>query len=196
MMKKLIIFIAVLLFTSAAAFSQLGTNAQKNWAIGVRLGDPTGLTLKKYFDKNAFEFVAGYAPYNSGYNYGNYYFNQNYNNNGYKYAGATNGPGIAFQFHYLRHFEIKPVEGLQWYVGGGFQFRNYFYTENYYDNSGYYHSQVANYVAAGIDVKGGAEYTFRQQPFTVFADLNFFTAIAEQFGFYPQYGIGGRYNFK
>jgi len=194
MMKKCTFYIVAMMLTSMAAYSQLGTNAQKNWAIGVRLGDPTGLTLKKYWDKNAFEFVAGYAPYNSAYNAGNYYYNH-YNNNGYIYNNTTGTAGLAFQFHYLRHFEIKPVDGLQWYVGGGFQFRNYFYTENYYDNNGYPHSQTASYFATGLDVKGGAEYTFRQQPFTVFADLNFFLSVAQQAGFFAQPGIGGRYNF-
>ena len=199
MIRTFTISILALCLSSAAAFSQVGTSAQKSLGIGLRLGDPTGFTLKKYFGNDALEFNIG-IPLNHGYDYGTYYYDKHYNGkpfyNGYYYDNYHYNGGIAIQLHYLKHFDIKPVEGLQWYVGGGGQFRDHFYEVRYHDNYGYYHAEKQSYMLVGLDVLGGAEYTFRNFPASVFADLNFFLSFAQQVAFYPQFGLGGRFNIK
>lgn len=165
-------------------------------AIGVRIGDPTGVTFKKYLANNgALEFVLGVPTYLvGGYNY-NYYYD--HNNSYYGYNGHKSVFGVAMQAHYLKHFDIRPVDGLQWYVGGGLQLRNYTY-DVYYSNWPYNNRETTRVsdLAFGLDVKGGAEYTFSNVPFSVFADLNIFMAASTvHSGVFAQPGIGGRYNF-
>lgn len=196
MMKKLTVSIIMLSLSATAAFSQLGTSEQKNWGLGLKLGDPTGFTAKKYFANNgALEFVIGIPTNYNAYDYDTYYYDKHHQL-GYHDYKYNNRGAIAFQLHYLHHFDIPPVEGLQWYIGGGLQVRNYFYETDYYDNNGIYHSESANYLAAGIDLTGGAEYTFRGFPATVFVETNFFLAVVDQAGFYFQPAIGGRFNIK
>lgn len=69
----------------------------KNWGIGLRLGDPTGLTAKKYLGaSNAVELALG----------------ANYR-----------GKGLEFLAHYLFHFPVN-AQGLDWYYGLGVQIEN------------------------------------------------------------------------
>ena len=67
----------------------------KNWGIGLRLGDPTGVTAKKYMGaSNALELALG-SDYRGG--------------------------GLEFLAHYLFHFPINDAPGLDWYYGFGVQ---------------------------------------------------------------------------
>lgn len=203
-MKNYLLVLALLVFSISSSFAQkksvgsnVGTNAEKNMGIGVRLGDPSGVTLKKYFGtKSALEFNAGVSTFLSGYNY-DYDYDHHYRNNGHYGYGYTYGNrfGMSFQAHYTRLFDIKPVTGLQWYAGGGLQLRTISYKYYYYDYNGFYHEDRATYAQFGIDALGGAEYTFRDAPFSVFADVNFFINFVNNPGLYVQPGIGGRFNF-
>jgi len=66
-----------------------------DWGIGLRLGDPTGVTAKKYLgSSNALELALGS-------DYG--------------------GNGLEFMAHYLFHFPISNAPGLDWYYGFGVQ---------------------------------------------------------------------------
>jgi hypothetical protein len=201
-MKKYVLILAMLAFGINSSFAQkksvgsnVGTNAVKNMAIGVRVGDPTGVTFKKYFGtKAALEFNAGISTFISGYNY-EYDYDHHYRNNGYYGYGHDNRFGMAFQAHYTRLFDIKPVTGLQWYAGGGLQLRTISYNYYYRDNFDNYYEGRASYVQFGVDALGGAEYTFKNAPFSVFADVNFFINFVNNPNVYVQPGVGGRFNF-
>ncbi len=83
----------------AAIFLMLITlqaNSQdKNWGIGIRLGDPTGISAKKYLGaSNGLELALG---------------------------GNIEGRGLQFLVHYLFHFPINNAPGLDWYYGFGAQ---------------------------------------------------------------------------
>jgi len=201
-MKNYFLVLAMLVFSISSSFAQkksvgsnVGSNAEKNMGIGVRVGDPSGVTFKKYLGtKAALEFNAGVSTFISGYDY-DYDYNHHYGKNGYYGYGHGNRFGMAFQAHYTRLFDIRPVTGLQWYAGAGLQLRTISYKYYYYDNLGYYHDDRATYAQFGIDALGGAEYTFKDAPFSVFADVNFFINFVNNPGLYVQPGIGGRFNF-
>ncbi|MBC7485917.1 MAG: hypothetical protein H7282_04115 [Cytophagaceae bacterium] len=202
-MKKHLLILAMLVVSISSSFAQkrstgsdVGSSAEKNMGIGIRLGDPSGVTFKKYLGtRAALEFNVGIPTYVFGrYDYDNDY-NTHYKRNGYYGYGHSAPVGFAAQAHYTRLFDIKPVTGLQWYVGGGLQLRTISYKYYYYDDFGYYQENRATYVQFGIDALGGAEYTFKDAPFSVFADLTVFVNFANSPGVYAQPGIGGRFNF-
>ncbi len=165
-------------------------------AIGVRLGDPTGGTLKKYFDNDfALEFNFGMPTYLiGGYDYENYY-NDKYKKNGYYGYGYKSKFRYDLQLHFTKLFDIKSVDGLQWYAGGGLQFRQQFLEYTYYDYYGKPYTENASVAQFGLDVVGGAEYTFSNVPFSLFADVTTFVNFINGAGVYFQPGVGGRYNF-
>ncbi len=92
-MKKFflaLVTMLILLFLTIQAQGQ-----DRDWGIGLRLGDPTGVTAKKYFPSNkALELALG---------------------------ADHNGDGITFLVHYLIHHPISDAPGLDWYVGFGGQ---------------------------------------------------------------------------
>jgi len=201
-MKKYVLVLVILAFGISTSFAQkksvgsnVGTNAEKNMAIGLRVGDPTGVTFKKYLGtKAALEFNAGLSTFLSGYDY-NYDYDHHVKQYGYYGYGYSNRVGLAFQAHYTRLFDIKPVAGLQWYAGGGLQLRTISYKYYYWDYYGNRIDDRATYVQFGLDALGGAEYTFKDAPFSVFADVNFFINFVHNPNVYIQPGIGGRFNF-
>ncbi|PKK35748.1 hypothetical protein BWI96_15710 [Siphonobacter sp. SORGH_AS_0500] len=52
-MKKIVISL-FLIACSSMAHAQL-----RDWAVGVKVGQPTGLNLRKYGDRNAFDLTVG-----------------------------------------------------------------------------------------------------------------------------------------
>ena len=180
-----------------------------NWGIGLRLGDPSGITAKKYLeDGKALELVVGRTAF-----WGLGYYERRFDDwddyKGYDYLDNKVKSAISIQLHYLFHKDINIenlVGGLQWYYGGGVQFRllsiSYSYRyKSYYgpDDDDYlwvYEEDRANEFDVGIDGAGGVEYTFENVPITVFVDGNLFIEIVnDPFVFRWQSGIGGRYNF-
>ena len=212
MNKKTIILFAAL---AIGIFNSHSANADKGgvptgWSMGLRLGDPLGLTFKKHFGGNkAFEFnvgrtnVSGFGrDYRSGY-YNNWYNERYYDNGKYKgpagYFGYNNYSFRAFSFqaHYIIHKDIKPVPGLRWYFGFGPQVQIVNFTYRYYnDDRQFFVDDSQTFVNLGLDGTGGIEYSFSGVPLTVFADVTLYMEVyREPFIFRPQGGIGARYNF-
>lgn len=211
-MKKSTLFLFIALTINILTLSSNNANAQKGgvptgWSIGLRLGDPLGLTLKKHFGGNkAFEFnlgrtnVYGFGRVpNSGYYYDRY--NKKHFNDGdwdrFGYKGYyPKFDAFAFQFHYIIHKDIKPVAGLRWYFGFGPQVQIVRFGYTYYDVLGRPIDESELFVNLGLDGTGGIEYSFKGVPLTVFADITLYMELfREPFRFKPQGGIGARYNF-
>jgi hypothetical protein len=201
--------------------TEMGSSATKNWGVGLRVGDPLGLTIKKYFgDKFAVEFnlgktffwgsgYDGYYRYNDG-KYGGpypYYTNGNpyygnpvpgnpYYNNGYYFYDPR---AVSMQLHLLSQKSIPSVKGLQLYFGAGPQLRVLTYRYGYYYNTNQgplFYSDVYRQVGIGLDGIFGTEYTFSGVPLTVFADINLYAEIAPvPLWLGIQGGIGARFNF-
>lgn len=89
-----------MLFFTFLFLKTTGTYAQdKEWGLGLRIGNPTGITAKKYLGAgNALEVALG----------------TNYNNDGFELLA-----------HYLFHFPVNGAPGLDWYYGFGGQLQSH-----------------------------------------------------------------------
>jgi len=202
-MKRIIFFIA--LTTSVTVYGQ-------NLGLGVRLGDPSGLSLKKYFGDKAFEISFGRTyMFNDRYwyvhHFNDWYEEHKFDYNEIQYIGYKASVPLGIQMHYLfqkgfNKIEDEDLAGLKWYFGFGGQlrFQNYSYDFRYklkgdpdwhYDEN----HQVREFDFGGDGVIG-LEYTFKNAPISIFADVVLFMEIIDNpFLFYGQGGIGCRYNF-
>lgn len=177
-MRKLI-FLSVFIVTPAMVWAQ-------KQSLGLRLGDPIGLTYKKYTgDNRAIEFILGTSPttwrreyyVNSFYDYSKY--------DGFVYRSHKLNNPIYLQARYLLHYDI-PVEGmegrLQWYWGVGGMLKSakieYRYHEGPPDNSP--RTDVRNTLDFGPDGIGGVEYTFEDVPLNVFGEISLLLEIADR----------------
>lgn len=103
-MKRLA-FLMMLIISTAAVAQQQG--------IGLRLGDPMGVSYKKYFGRtHAIEFGIGSAPANWN---NQYYINSfqeypRYDN--YRYQNHTVQSTLYLQARYLFHYNI-PVQNME-----------------------------------------------------------------------------------
>lgn len=178
-----------------------------NWGIGLRFGDPVGITVKKYKSNHAaWEFNLGRSS-RWGYRYDDdfYRYSKFEDKRYYHYYGYTGGFTTSLQVHYLLHKPINGAEGLKFYYGGGAQIRFTPITYRYYYNPdgdgdwwkdwNYREERVTN-VDLGLDGILGLEYTFKNAPVSLFLDANLFVEIVDSpFLFSGQGGIGVRYNF-
>lgn len=83
---------------------------------------------------------------------------------GNRLYGGNNGdkraPGVSFSGVYQHHFDIKPVEGLRWYIGGGAVAFNSKSSYERYDGFGF-----------GVFPTGGVDYKFVKIPLNLSADF-------------------------
>lgn len=152
---------------------------QKNWAVGLRLGEPTGLNVKKYMGKsNALDINLGA--------YGNFY--------GDRRGGW--GKGAVVMVNYLWQKRIPDAQGLQWYYGLGGQigFRKYYWWDKNQYKYEYYTEETR--VSLGATGMIGLEWFIPKAPVSLFVDATPYIEIVPSiFGINFQAGIGGRFNF-
>ncbi len=202
-MKRIIFLIA--LTTSITAYGQ-------NWGLGVRFGDLSGLTLKKYFSDNAFEISVGrtyffYSKSTYDHYYDFWYKKHKTDYDEFTYLGYKASVPLGIQMHYIFQKSIRKVanidiSGFNGYFGLGAQlrFQNHSYSFKYKlknDPTWYYDNdhQVSE-IELGGDGVVGVEYTFENAPITLFMDFTLFMeVINEPFLFHGMGGIGLRYNF-
>jgi len=198
------------LLFSAFLLISMNIHAQ-DWGIGIRLGDPSGITLKKYMSSNALELSVGRTHlfngrgwYDKGFN--KWYNNKNFGYNDYDYVGYNSSVPLGIQIHYLFQKSItevaeEEISGLDWYFGFGGQlrFQNYSYDYRYKltnKSDWVYKTERVTDFDIGADGVIGLEYTFSGAPISVFLDMTLFMEIVDDpFRFWFQGGIGGRYNF-
>ncbi len=184
----------------------------QEWGIGIRLGDPNGITIKKYMEGNALEFSIGRSHFFNGNGYYDNRFNDWYNDmkfgyNDFQYVNYKTSVPIGFQLHYLIQKPITTIgdddiRGLAWYYGYGGQLRYQSYTYSYRYKLGgnpewiYTTGQRVTDIDIGGDGVIGLEYTFEEAPITVFIDITLFIEVIDNpLLFWFQSGIGGRYRF-
>lgn len=103
------------------------------------------------------------------------------------YIGKS-APAVSFAGTYQHHFDIKRVNGLRWYIGGGAVVFNTRSDYNGYNGTG-----------VGIYPTGGVDYKFKNIPLNLSADFRptfHITAPAD----YPSthahdIGVSARYTF-
>jgi len=181
-----------------------------SWGIGARLGDPTGITIKKYLAKGmAIEgsfgftrFLAKNAFYNNKFN--TWYLDKNYAYADFQYLGFTSTIPVGMQVHYLFQKPMlkSKVGGLNWYFGFGAQMTYRSYTFDYrYKLDGnsnwlYTTGERATEFDFGVDGVIGVEYTLPNAPVSFFIDATLYMEIINNpFLFNANYGLGARYNF-
>lgn len=186
--------------------------AQDSWGLGVRLGDPSGISIKKYMSKNALElnigrtYVWGHRGwYNDRFDY--WYGNKKFGYPDYEYIGYRSSQPLAIQVHYLFNNPINSIgqentDGLHWYYGLGAQFRYQTYDFEYRykidGNPNWYiaRGERVSDFDLGVDGVLGLEYRFKTVPFSVFTDITLFMEVVDEpFLFWSQGGVGIRYNF-
>lgn len=194
------------------AFLSLNVSAQKI-GLGLRGGDPSGLTVKKYMGGKALEFNLGRTGvwYGHGWyddRFNDWYIDQKFDYEYYEYTGFHGAAPVSIQLHYLvqkdlSHFLGENTPGLEWYLGAGGQLRSWNYGYDYRyklkgDPNWHYvtDSHVHN-IDLGPDGVLGVEYTFSELPISVFADLTLFVEVVDDpLALWTQGGAGVRYNFS
>jgi hypothetical protein len=202
-------FFAALLFSlSSLAFGQSAGTI----GLGVKAGDPTGLSVKFYRPSVAIEVVVGRPYYFSGhYRDNGYYVNRfgkydKYKNGYYYFDSYRAYNPVAMQIHFLKSKSTKAAKELKWYLGAGPQIRAY-KVDYYYRYRDYYGPKGDDYVIRtasdrytnidlGLDGVFGLEYTFSDMPISIFADVNLFLELVDEVNLELQGGIGVRYNLK
>lgn len=192
-MKRLAFLIMLIISTAAVAQQQ---------GIGLRLGDPMGVSYKKYFGRtHAIEFGIGSVPANWN---NQYYINSfqeypRYDN--YRYQNHTVQSTLYLQARYLFQYNIpvQNMEGkLEWYWGGGAILKASKIQYRYQNREAPFvpARDIINDIDLGPEGIIGLEYTFQDVPMTVFGETSLFMEIADRpatirgFG-----GLGVRYNF-
>ena len=90
-----------------------------NWSVGFRIGEPSGLNIRKYFgNKHAFDLNIG--------TYGGLYGTKR----SYR-AGDYRTVGLTIQGHYLWHIPLTKSESIRAYYGFGGQINNRRYYPDY-----------------------------------------------------------------
>jgi len=194
-MKKIII--VIFLFT----LSVLATQAQtQNWGIGLRVGEPMGLTVKRYLPQGrAWEFNLGRSGF-YGYNHQKAFYRYD-RFIGYEYRRHYLQSALGVQLRYLvqRDMGLAEVPGLEWYYGVGGQLRSYQIDYEYrvrIDNDWEPVRERVNNIDLGVDGIVGMEYSWKEVPLTVFLDMNLFLEVADSpFVIHFQGGTGVRYYF-
>ncbi|WP_346237835.1 hypothetical protein ABDK00_002020 [Niabella insulamsoli] len=156
-----------------AAFSLFAQSDYKQ-SIGLRLGngyyDVASAAYKTFLNNaSALEFNLGINP---------------------DRVGGANWTSVSAAGTYQHHFDIKPVAGLKWFIGGGIVLSNTFSKHDDYTG-----------VGVGLYPTGGADYKFSKIPLAVSADVRPTLNIVEPFdykrynNFYPNVGVSARYTF-
>jgi hypothetical protein len=187
------------------------TKADARHGLGIKLGDPIGISYKTYFlDRMAFEVVAGIP---TGGLYANFIqdeFNETdvpgFEGDSLLYISHEIGASAAVQARVLLHNPlpsgITGETGVDWYIGLGLSFRyldvDYvFQNVESADPTDFELGEAAiDYILIGPEFTLGFEYALSNFPVTAFFEGNAFYdtgKVAAGFRFYG--GLGLRYNF-
>jgi len=185
----------------------LPTSTFAQWGVGFRLGDPSGISVKKYWSGHAFEASLGRTHLfrNGGYyrdRYDTWYADQRFNYTAHEFQGYRATPALGLQLHYLIQKDLRNAGDLDWYYGFGGQVRSqqYFYDYRYKPGPGndwvvVRDERVTN-IDLGVDGVVGLEYNFNNAPVSIFTDLTLFMELLDDpFVFRPQLGLGARFRF-
>lgn len=165
----------------------LGVNAwAQQQAIGIRAGDPVGITYKKYFSgSNAFEFIFGTASRSWHQNYYRNSFNEFDKYEDRRYLSHHVESTIYLQGRYLLHNDIM-VDGMegswQWYWGAGALLKLAKVEYRFQEDLPPYNidTDVSTDIDLGPEGIIGTEYTFEDLPITFFGEASLFIELADR----------------
>ncbi|HRZ41479.1 MAG TPA: hypothetical protein P5228_02120 [Bacteroidales bacterium] len=187
----------------------VSVNAQNQFAIGFRMGDPSGLTVRLYTETDRFEMNLGrsHVFYGKGWyenQFDPWYKAQEFGYKEVQFLRYKTSFPLALQLHRIHQQPWKNFGGhklylFDWYYGYGLQlaFQKYEYEYRYKATSTSPWVSVWSTVPdidVGLDGLIGLEYTVQKTPLRIFADLNLFIEVADNpFRFFFQSGVGVRY---
>jgi hypothetical protein len=166
-MKKLAL---ILICTLSFGFAQAQND---NWAVGFKLGEPTGVNIRKYFNNiNAIDVTIG--------TYG--MLKESYRND-----KERPNVGLSVQVHYLWHTPLFNSESVHVYYGLGGQVNSRSYTKRQEKTNGA--------VSLGGSAIGGVEYFIPNNRISVFLEGGTYVEIIPApFFFSPNISGGIRFN--
>jgi hypothetical protein len=119
-MRKLIYVLLIMIIFQQKVSAQDAPNI----GIGFRIGDLTGISVKKYFGESALEFNIGRVLRYADPHYDVIFYKfKGYNKDEYMYQSYYQHVPLAAQLHYLRQREFSFAKQLSWYYGIGAQVR-------------------------------------------------------------------------
>ena len=197
------IIVFVILF---ASYDLMARKKDFNFGIGLRAGDPSGLSFKYYYSDDVnYEVNLGRTGlFATNYYYASFEKLDRFKECECDYISYKVSDSYSIQGHYLFVYPFPDVEKLFWYYGVGGQFRyvtvDYNFKEKVYkeNNTTKWENQNYEYLTYdfGADAVLGVEYNLPAIPVTVFLDVNLFLELVDNpFVMRGQVGIGGRYNF-
>jgi hypothetical protein len=195
--------IVFLLLVALITTAQAQHNDTPN-SIGIRIGDPIGVSYKRYLpNNNAFEFVLGGAA--RGW-YDRYYedsFDHFSRYDGDRYITHRVKSTFTALGRYLFQYNI-PMEGpasegtLDWYWGIGGMLRTAKVRYRYQQEDAPFaiRDDERNDITMGTEAIGGIEYTFEDIPLTLFGEFSLFVEFVDRPGAIKfSGGTGARFNF-
>lgn len=196
-MKKLLFTVIIMILSAHLVSAQ--RYSRYDAGLGLRLGDPFGLSYKYYIQGDkAFEanFGSTFPGFYSGY-FSNV-FNDVEDFASATYLGHTVNFSVAANGRLLFHQDFpEKIDGLQWYFGIGAQIRLIGLDYRFISSEDL--MQTKSYTDVGLGPEGviGSEYIIPDTPLTAFIDLSLFLEIYDNpLIFRFQGGLGMRYNFN
>jgi hypothetical protein len=182
--------------------------------LGLKLGDPFGITYKYYASKRI-SIALDVGKASSGLY--NRYFREKFPSYAHDADTLAENSSLTYSSHNVRldliagakilyHLEASKISpGLQFYVGGGWQWKNtklrynYFYNKTS-PNGGDLVNEFRTFdrqrVTMGPQVVLGIEYAYFQLPVSAFMEIEFFTDVQADPGWQRfEGGVGLRYIF-
>jgi len=168
--------------------------------VGIKVGDPFAFTYKLYLSKY---FSMGVdIGVGASFLYKKFYQSNFVNFEGLdtlNYLGHSVKKDFDGQFRFMIHNPIESIQGLDWYIGGGYQFKNTEVLYRYNDPANGFAMEQETRKSQffyGPDAFLGVEYSNFQIPVSIFAEANMFFII-EANGLGPRFQAvaGIRYIF-
>lgn len=193
MNRRAWVVVLVLLVLSVGAYAQ-------QQGIGIRAGDPLGLTYKKYLTRyRALEFNLGTEPRGWRYDYYRDSFHDYDRYDDYVYLSHDVRTNLSLQGRYLWQYDIwiEGMEGkLQWYWGAGGLLKFARIDYRYQFAPGDIRTDHRSDVDFGPEGIIGSEYTFEDVPITLFGEVSLMIELVDSPAAMQLLGgLGVRVNF-
>lgn len=187
---RVILAAVLLLIITSTTFAQ-------RQGIGIRIGDPLGVSYKRYLGMKAFEFGLGSSSQGMHKAYYRNSFESHSRFDDADYISHSVRSTIYLNGRYLIHNAIH-VDGMEgkwdWYWGLGAMLK--FATVRYrYNDVQANQRETFHDIDLGPEGIAGMEYTFQDVPVSVFADVSLMLEIVNRVTLRPFGGVGVRYNF-